>query len=64
MHECGKVIFVESHTHEITLSVERGQGIEFEQQQTFHSRTRNIPLVEGLHCCIPTLDHGKERIAG
>jgi hypothetical protein len=55
MHERGNVIFVEPYTHKIALSVQGGKGIEFEEQQALHSRTRDVPLAEGVHRCILTL---------
>ena len=62
MHECSNIVLIESDPSKVALPVERGEGVEFEREESLDGGTRDVPLPKGLAGRIATLDHRKEWI--
>ena len=59
-----KLLSHEANACQVQLRQLQADLREFEQEQSLHSHTWDIPLPERLDNRISTLDHGEERITG
>ena len=62
IHQGCDVIFVDANSQKIALAVERGQGIEFQQQQSPHCGDSDIVILKMKGGDMLLLDFSEERV--
>ena len=60
----GDVAFVDAGTSHLSLAIKRGEGVEFEQDESFDGGAVDFDVAEGAACFVLGEDSFEEFVAG